>query len=95
MMSYVMGHQDAKDRPPHPRGTRRGCAAILGEMPWMPGACGFSAQLLGAKTVQRDYDGTPMITDLMSEGRPAWPLPSVLREKGRGIIQVLGERTRS
>ena len=31
------------------------------------GACGWSAQVLGETSVQRDYDGTPMITDLLSE----------------------------
>ena len=87
LMAYVMGHQDAKDRRPTPEERARMCA-ILGEMMDV-GACGFSAQLLGAKTVQRDYDGTPMITDLMSEG-DLLAFAEVLREKGRGIIQVLG-----
>ena len=42
------------------------------------------------KTVQRDHDGTPMITDTMSPD-DFLAFAAVLREKGRGIIQVLGE----
>ena len=87
LMSYVMGVEAAKSRPATPEERARMCA-MLGEMVDV-GACGFSAQLLGAKTVQRDYDGTPMITDLMSED-DLLAFAGVLREKGRGIIQVLG-----
>ena len=87
LMSYVMGVEAAKSRPATPEERVRMCA-MLGEMVDV-GACGFSAQLLGAKTVQRDYDGTPMITDLMSED-DLLAFAGVLREKGRGIIQVLG-----
>ena len=87
LMAYVMGHQAAKDRRPTAEERARMCA-ILSEMMDV-GACGFSAQLLGPKTVQRDYDGTPMITDLMSPD-DLLAFAGVLREKGRGIIQVLG-----
>ncbi len=87
LMAYVMGHQAAKERPATPEERDRMCA-ILGEM-MDAGACGFSAQLLGPNTVQRDYDGTPMITDLMSPD-DLIAFAGVLREKGRGIIQLLG-----
>ena len=53
------------------------------------GACGFSAQMLGADSVQRDYDGTPMITDIMAPDDLLF-FAEVLREKGRGFVQVLG-----
>lgn len=53
------------------------------------GACGWSAQLLGVDTVQRDYDGTPMITDLMSKDDLAF-FCHVLRRSGRGNIQMIG-----
>ena len=53
------------------------------------GACGFSAQMLGADSVQRDYDGTPMITDIMAPDDLLF-FAKVLREKGRGFVQVLG-----
>ena len=53
------------------------------------GACGFSAQMLGKDSVQRDYDGTPMITDIMAPDDLLF-FAEVLREKGRGFVQVLG-----
>src|SRR5262249_26511647 len=31
------------------------------------GARGFSAQRMGPKSIQRDYDGTPMVTDIMHD----------------------------
>lgn len=53
------------------------------------GGCGVSAQILGEGSVQRDYDGTPMITDLISE-EDLMAFAGVIREKGRGLIQILG-----
>ena len=53
------------------------------------GACGFSAQLLGEDSVQRDYDGTPMITDTMSAD-DLKAFATVLREAGRGCMQIAG-----
>lgn len=53
------------------------------------GACGISAQHLGETTLQRDYDGTPMITDLMHMDDFV-ELASVLKEKGGGAIQTNG-----
>ena len=87
LMSYVMGLEAAKERRATPEEQARMCV-ILGEMMDV-GACGFSAQLIGENTIQRDYDGTPMITDLMSED-DLLAFAGVLREKGRGIMQVLG-----
>ena len=49
------------------------------------GGCGFSAQVLGPDSVQRDFDGTPMITDTM-DVEDLLALSRVLREKGRGFI---------
>merc|ERR1719409_1215443 len=53
------------------------------------GACGFSAQILGNASPQRDYDGTPMVTDTMSKD-DLYQLGSVLSELGTGFIQVSG-----
>ena len=49
--------------------------------------CGFSAQILGPNSVQRDFDGTPMITDTMAV-EDLLALAGVMREKGRGFIQL-------
>jgi N-acyl-D-amino-acid deacylase len=59
------------------------------------GACGFSAQLVREETnAQRDYDGTPMITDLMSD-EDLLLFAEVLRERGEGFVQLTGrERSR-
>lgn len=54
------------------------------------GACGWSAQLLGEAGVQRDHDGTPMVTDLMSEDDMNF-LAAALGRVGRGVIQMIGQ----
>jgi len=87
LMSYVMGLEAAKSRPAN-AAERAEMARLLGEA-LDAGGCGFSAQLLGPNTVQRDYDGTPMITDMMSHDDLVF-FASVLREKGRGFMQVIG-----
>ncbi len=87
LMSYVMGLDAAKSRPAN--ATERAEMARLLREALDAGGCGFSAQLLGPNTVQRDYDGTPMITDTMSHDDLVF-FASVLREKGRGFMQVIG-----
>ena len=88
IMSYVMGQEAAKARPATDAERTEMCRILSEALD--AGACGFSAQRLGANPVQRDYDGTAMITDLMAE-EDLLAFAGVLREKGRGIIQVLGE----
>ena len=56
------------------------------------GACGWSAQVLGATSVQRDYDGTPMITDLMTE-HELLTFAKVLAERDEGFIELVYEET--
>merc|ERR1719506_627565 len=86
-MIHVMGLDNAKNR-----------QATNEEMDTMKrmlreamdaGACGFSAQILGKTSVQRDYDGEPMVTDTMSK-EDLYAFGSVLSEIGRGFIQVAG-----
>jgi N-acyl-D-aspartate/D-glutamate deacylase len=87
LMSYVMGHQNAKERGATPQEQAEMCR-LLGEA-LDAGGCGFSAQMLGENSVQRDFDGTPMITDTM-EVADLLALSRVLREKGRGFVQLAG-----
>ncbi|MDG2025519.1 MAG: amidohydrolase family protein [Acidimicrobiales bacterium] len=54
------------------------------------GACGWSAQLLREAGVQRDHDGTPMVTDLMSEDDMNF-FAEALGRVGRGVIQMIGQ----
>jgi len=51
------------------------------------GACGWSAQRLGRNSVQADFDGTPMVTDLMHD-ETALALAKVLGERNAGFIQM-------
>ena len=54
------------------------------------GACGWSAQLTGAGTIQRDHDGTPMITDLMTRDDLAF-FAQALGQLDHGVIQMIGQ----
>ena len=88
LMAYVMGVEAAK--------TRGANAEELAEMKRLmhealnAGACGFSGQLADPNfEPQRDYDGTPMITNLMQES-DLMEFANVLREQGRGFIQCIG-----
>ena len=87
LMTYVMGLENAKNRPAT-SAERAEMARLMGDA-LDAGACGFSAQLLGPNSVQRDYDGTPMITDTMSHADLEF-FAGVLKQKRRGFIQVIG-----
>jgi N-acyl-D-amino-acid deacylase len=83
----VMGVEEAKGRRPNTEEMRRMKALISEAMD--AGACGISAQYLGEDSIQRDYDGSPMITDTMHFDDFV-EFASVLKEKGRGAIQANG-----
>ena len=82
---YVMGWEEAKKRRP--------TEAELKEMNRLlnegldAGACGWSAQVTGAFSGQRDYDGTPMITDLMTN-EEILNFAKVLGERDEGSIEL-------
>src|SRR6266850_2090466 len=65
LMTYVMGLENAKRRPATDGELAR-MLALLDES-IDAGALGWSAQRTGAHSIQADYDGTPMVTDTMSE----------------------------
>jgi N-acyl-D-amino-acid deacylase len=55
------------------------------------GGCGFSAQVAGEiGNVQLDYDGTPMVTDCMTE-REVVAFSRAMGSMGRGVAQLTGE----
>src|SRR6478672_9112325 len=56
------------------------------------GACGWSAQVLGVKSIQRDYDGTPMITDLLSE-HEVLTFAKILADRDEGFIELAYQET--
>ena len=55
------------------------------------GGCGWSAQRMlpdGPASVQRDFDGTPMPTDVMHDDT-CRELAGVLRDRNDGFMQML------
>ena len=87
VMAYVMGIEAGKSRAATPEEMATMQAIVSEAMD--AGACGFSTQLSGEDSPQRDYDGTPMITDTMSED-DVLSFAEVLRWKGRGFMQSIG-----
>ena len=65
LYAWVMGWDEAKKRRPTEDELNQMCQLLNEAMD--AGAAGWSAQVLGPMSVQRDYDGTPMVTDLMEE----------------------------
>jgi len=86
VMTWVMGLDDAKSgRLPTDAETKEMCRLINEAMD--RGACGWSAQRFGRNSVQADFDGTPMVTDLMHD-ETAVALANVLGERNQGFIQM-------
>ena len=87
LLSYVMGHDGAKGRSATEAERAEMCRLL--EEALDAGSCGFSAQMLGTDSVQRDFDGTPMITDTM-DVEDLLALARVLKKKGKGFVQLAG-----
>jgi N-acyl-D-amino-acid deacylase len=88
LLTWVMGMEQAKSRKPTDAETREMCRLLNEAMD--AGGCGFSAQRLhpdSGGAVQRDYDGTPMVTDVMHNDT-AIALARVLGERNEGFIQM-------
>ena len=85
LYGYVMGWDEAKKRRP--------TEAELNEMVRLvsegmdAGACGWSAQVLGPNSIQRDHDGTPMITDLMTD-EELLAFAKVLADRDEGFVEL-------
>lgn len=88
LLTWVMGLEEAKRRPPTEQEEREICRLLDEAMD--AGACGWSAQRLdpnGPACVQRDFDGTPMVSDLMSDDT-CLALARVLGRRNEGFIQM-------
>ena len=83
--AWVMGYEEAKLRRPTEAELKEMCRLVHVGMD--AGGCGWSAQVLGPSSVQRDYDGTPMITDLMPD-EEILTFAGVLRERDEGTIEL-------
>lgn len=85
IMIWVMGLAAAKSgRMPTEAETAAMCKLIHEGMD--AGGCGWSAQRLGVNSPQMDYDGTPMVTDIMHH-ETSLAFAQVLAERGEGFIQ--------
>jgi N-acyl-D-amino-acid deacylase len=87
LMAYVMGTEGAKGRAATDDERAEMCRLL--EEAMNAGSCGWSAQLFGQESIQRDFDGTPMITDTMAT-EDLIAFAGVLRKVGRGFIQAIG-----
>ena len=87
IMIWVMGLEAAKSgRLPTDAEHAAMCRLIHDGMD--AGGCGWSAQRLGANSVQMDYDGTPMVTDIM-HNETCLAFARVLAERNEGFIQSI------
>ncbi len=89
LLVSVLGRQAAKEGVEPTDDQHRELARLLHEA-MDAGGCGWSAQRLpptGPAAVQRDWDGTPMPTDMMHD-ETARVLAGVLAERNEGVIQM-------
>jgi N-acyl-D-amino-acid deacylase len=89
LLIYVMGLEAAKTRDATDE-ERAEMQRVLREA-MDAGACGWSAQRAtpgSGLDGQRDYDGTPFVTDLMSD-KTALALAEVLADYDRAVLQTL------
>ena len=85
LLVYVMGIEAAKSRAAKP--DEQAEMVRLLEEAMDTGACGWSAQRIGERSLQADYDGTPMPTDTMSDD-DVFAFAATLGRRGDGIIQI-------
>ncbi len=88
LYAYVAGIDQAKAHRVTRAQLDEMCRLLIEAMD--AGACGFSAQVSGeVGNVQLDYDGTPMVTDCMTEEEIA-AFSRAMGSKRRGVAQLTG-----
>jgi len=86
---YVVGIEEAKRRQANDDELHQMCDLL--KLGMEVGGCGFSVQILGSEgNVQLDHDGTPMVTELMSQ-RDISAFSRAMGETGRGVAQMTGK----
>ena len=90
LYAWVMGWDEAKKRRPTDAELQEMVRLVNEAMD--AGACGWSAQVLGANSVQRDYEGTPMITDLLTEDE-ILTFAKILGDRDEGFIELSYQET--
>ncbi len=87
MLTWVMGLEDAKSGRMPSDAEHAEMRRLLHEA-MDAGACGWSTQMsTGWAGIQLDYDGTPMVTDIMNN-ETCLELASVLAERREGTIEA-------
>jgi N-acyl-D-amino-acid deacylase len=89
LLIWVLGFERAKAGELPSEAEHRELRRLLNEA-MNAGGCGWSAQRLhpdGPGAVQRDYDGGPMVTDIMHDAT-ALHLAEVLAERNQGFMQM-------
>jgi N-acyl-D-amino-acid deacylase len=89
LLVWVLGFERAKAGALPTDAEHRELGRLLGEA-MDAGACGWSAQRLhpdGPGAIQRDYDGGPMVTDVMHDAT-ALQFAEVLAERNQGFMQM-------
>lgn len=88
LYGYVVGIDEAKERRCTDEELERMCQLLVEAMEI--GGCGFSSQNVGdVGNVQLDFDGTPMVTDMMTE-RELAAFCRAMGSLGRGVAQMTG-----
>lgn len=88
LYGYVVGVDKAKEFRATDEELDQMCALLVESME--AGGCGWSSQIAGSVgNVQLDYDGSPMVTDEMTE-REIVAFSRALRKIGRGTTQITG-----
>jgi N-acyl-D-aspartate/D-glutamate deacylase len=88
LYGYVIGVDKAKELRASDEQLDQMCRLLAEALD--AGGCGWSSQISGdVGNVQRDYDGTPMVTDEMTS-REIVAFCQVLRRLGRGSTQITG-----
>ena len=90
LYTWVMGWDEAKKRRPTKDELAKMVELVHEAMD--KGACGWSAQVLGPNSGQRDFDGTPMVTDLMTE-EEILTFARILAERDEGFIELAYQET--
>jgi N-acyl-D-amino-acid deacylase len=88
LYAYVAGVDEVKARRVTDEELDQMCELLIEGME--AGGCGWSTQVGGEGGVQLDFDGTPMVTDLMTE-RELIAFSRALRKVGRGTTQFGGK----
>jgi N-acyl-D-amino-acid deacylase len=86
LLIWVMGLDEAKTGRRFTEKEEQEVRRLVNEAMDM-GACGWSLQRLGKVSIQPDYDGTPMVTDIMDEDNILF-FGRLLAERNEGFIQI-------